>query len=52
MGRLTIGSTHAATLEYATLDFEEIVGNGLSLVDNQTNLSLCLLGEPLPFEMW
>lgn len=38
-----IASTHAATLEYATLDFDEIVGNGLSLVDNQTNLTICLL---------
>lgn len=38
-----IASSHADTLVYATLDFEEIVGNGLSLIDNLTNLTLCPL---------
>lgn len=38
-----IALTKADTLTCASLDFEEIVGNGLSLVDNQTNLTLCLL---------
>ncbi|KAK5064481.1 hypothetical protein LTR84_000314 [Exophiala bonariae] len=38
-----ISLTKGDNLTYASLDFEEIVGNGLSLVDNQTNLTLCLL---------